>query len=85
AALIQRKAQIEGDLNLLQAKMAEAPGVAAEQGEIERQYQVLKNQYDQLLAQREQMKISSQAQNVADADKFNVVDPPTQPRAPSSP
>ncbi|MCH7861535.1 MAG: chain-length determining protein, partial [Proteobacteria bacterium] len=64
AALIQRKAQIEGDLNLLQAKMAEAPGVAAEQGEIERQYQVLKNQYDQLLAQREQMKISSQAQNV---------------------
>lgn len=85
AALIQRKAQIEGDLNLLQAKMAEAPGVAAEQGEIERQYQVLKGQYDTLLAQREQMKIASQAQNVADADKFNVVDPPTQPRAPSSP
>lgn len=85
AALIQRKAQIEGDLNLLQTKMAEAPGVAAEQGEIERQYQVLKGQYDTLLAQREQMKIASQAQNVADADKFNVVDPPTQPRAPSSP
>ncbi|MDG2532337.1 chain-length determining protein [Sphingomonas sp. HITSZ_GF] len=85
AALIQRKAQIEGDLNLLQAKLAEAPGVAAEQGEIERQYQVLKGQYDTLLAQREQMKIASQAQNVADADKFNVVDPPTQPRGPSSP
>lgn len=85
AALVQRKAQIEGDLNALSAKMAEAPGVAAEQGEIERQYQVLKTQYDTLLAQREQMKISSQAQNVADADKFNVVDPPTQPRAPTSP
>lgn len=85
AALVQRKAQIEGDLNALQAKMAEAPGVAAEQGEIERQYQVLKGQYDTLLAQREQMKINSQAQNVADADKFNVVDPPTQPRAPASP
>ena len=85
AALVQRKAQIEGDLNALSAKMAEAPGVAAEQGEIERQYQVLKSQYDTLLAQREQMKISSQAQNVADADKFNVVDPPTQPRGPTSP
>lgn len=85
AALVQRKAQIEGDLNALSAKMAEAPGVAAEQGEIERQYQVLKSQYDTLLAQREQMKISSQAQNVADADKFNVVDPPTLPRAPTSP
>ena len=85
AALIQRKAQIEGDLNLLQTRMAEQPGVAAEQGEIDRQYQVLKDQYDKLLADREQMKISSQAQNVADADKFNVVDPPTQPRAPTSP
>jgi polysaccharide chain length determinant protein (PEP-CTERM system associated) len=85
AALVQRKAQIEGDLNVLQARMAEQPGVAAEQGEIERQYQVLKDQYDKLLADREQMKISSQAQNVADADKFNVVDPPTQPRAPTSP
>ena len=85
AALVQRKAQIEGDLNVLSAKMAESPGVAAEQGEIERQYQVLKSQYDTLLGQREQMKISSQAQTVADADKFNVVDPPTQPRGPTSP
>lgn len=85
AALVQRKAQIEGDLQMLQAKMAEQPGVAAEQGEIDRQYQVLKDQYDKLLADREQMKISSQAQTVADAAKFDVVDPPTQPRAPTSP
>ncbi len=85
AALIQRRAQIEGDLSVLQSKMAEQPGVVAEQGEIERQYQVLKDQYDKLLADREQMKISSQAQTVADTAKFNVVDPPTQPRAPTSP
>ncbi len=85
AALVQRKAQIEGDLNLLQSKMAGQPGVVAEQGEIERQYQVLKDQYDKLLADREQMKISSQAQTIADTAKFNVVDPPTLPNGPTSP
>ena len=85
AALVQRKSQIEGDLNQLQSKMASAPGVAAEQGQIEREYQVLKDQYDKLLSDREQVKISSQAQNISDAVKFNVVDPPTLPRTPTSP
>ncbi|MBO9623602.1 MAG: chain-length determining protein [Sphingomonas sp.] len=85
AALVERRNQIEGDLAQLQAKLAEEPGVAAEQGQIEREYQVLKDQYDKLLADRERVKITSQAQNVSDSAKFNVVDPPTQPRAPTSP
>ncbi len=85
AALVQRKAQIEGDLSALQAKLAEQPGVAAEQGQIDREYQVLKDQYDKLLADREQMKIRSQAQTETDSVKFDIVDPPTQPRAPTAP
>jgi polysaccharide chain length determinant protein (PEP-CTERM system associated) len=85
AALTQRKNQIEGDLAQLQAKIAEEPQVAAEQGQIDREYQVLKDQYDKLLSEREQMRIRSQAQTEADAVKFSVIDPPTQPRAPTSP
>ena len=85
AALNERRNQIEGDLAQLQSKMQQDPGVAAEQGEIEREYQVLKDQYEKLLANREQIKISAQAQNISDAVKFNVVDPPTQPRAPTKP
>lgn len=85
AALVQRKNQIEGDLAALQSKIAEAPGVAAEQGQIEREYQVLKDQYDKLLADREQLKVSSSAQSVSDTVKFNVIDPPTQPRTPTAP
>lgn len=85
AALNQRKAQIEGDLATLNAKIAEAPGVAAEQGQIEREYSVLKDQYDKLLADREQVRINSQAQTETDAVKFSVIDPPTQPRAPTAP
>jgi polysaccharide chain length determinant protein (PEP-CTERM system associated) len=85
ASLTQRKMQIEGDLNLLQSKIAQEPQVAAEQGQIDREYQVLKDQYDKLLSDREALKVSAQAQTVADSVKFNVVDPPTQPRAPTSP
>lgn len=85
AALVQRKNQIEGDLAALQAKIDEAPGVAADQGQIEREYEVLKGQYDKLLADRETLKVSSQAQSVSDTVKFNVIDPPTQPRSPSAP
>ncbi|MBC9031193.1 chain-length determining protein [Sphingomonas sp. JC676] len=85
AALNQRKAQIEGDLAALNAKIADSPGVAAEQGQIEREYSVLKDQYDKLLTDREQVRINSQAQTETDAVKFSVIDPPTQPRAPTAP
>ncbi|SFJ59075.1 polysaccharide chain length determinant protein, PEP-CTERM locus subfamily [Sphingomonas sp. NFR04] len=85
AALSQRRAQIQGDLAALSAKLTQAPQAASEQGQIDRDYQVLKDQYAKLLADREQLRISSQAQSQTDAVKFSVIDPPTQPRAPSSP
>lgn len=85
AALSQRRAQIQGDLAALNAKLTQAPQAASEQGQIDRDYQVLKDQYAKLLADREQLRISSQAQSQTDAVKFSVIDPPTQPRAPSSP
>ncbi|HVJ03377.1 MAG TPA: XrtA system polysaccharide chain length determinant [Sphingomonas sp.] len=85
AALVERRNQLGDDLAQLQSKLADEPGVAAEQGQIEREYQVLKDQYDKLLADRERVKITSQAQNVSDSAKFNLVDPPTLPRAPTSP
>lgn len=85
AALTQRRAQIQGDLTALGAKLGQAPQVAAEQGQIDRDYHVLKDQYGKLLADREQLRISSQAQSQTDAVKFSVIDPPTQPHAPTSP
>lgn len=85
AALSQRRAQIQGDLAALSAKLTQAPQAASEQGQIDRDYQVLKDQYAKLLADREQLRISSQAQSQTDAVKFSVIDPPTQPRSPSSP
>lgn len=85
AALTNRKGQIEADIATFEQKMADDPAAAAEQADIDRSYQVLKAQYDKLLADREQVKLRSQAASQADAVKFSVIDPPTAPRAPTAP
>ena len=85
ASLRMRKAQLQGDLDQLNAKLAGDPGVAAEQGQIDRDYQVLKDQYDTLLTQRQQTALRGQAQTQTDNVKFSVIDPPTSPRAPTAP
>jgi hypothetical protein len=85
ASLTQRRDAINADLAKLQAAMTDNPAAAAEQASIDRDYQVLKDQYDKLLADREQVRIRSSAQTQTEAAKFNVVDPPTQPRAPTAP
>lgn len=85
AALTQRKSALEGDLAKLNAAMNDNPAAAAEQSQIDRNYQVLKDQYDKLLADREQVRLRSSVQNDTDAVKFSVIDPPTQPRAPTAP
>ena len=85
AALANRKAQIESDINAFDQKIAGDPAAAQEQAEIDRNYQVLKTEYDKLLTDREQVKLRSQAASQADAVKFDVVDPPVTPTAPSAP
>ncbi len=85
ASLQERKSQITRDLAALESKMAQSPGVAAEQSAIDRDYQVLKDQYNKLLGDREQVKLQNQVQTQTDAVKFNVVDPPTAPHAPIAP
>jgi polysaccharide chain length determinant protein (PEP-CTERM system associated) len=85
AALRIRKGQLQGDLDQLNAKLAADPQAGAEQGAMDRQYESLKSQYDQMLAQRAQVALHGEAQTQTDNVKFNVIDPPTTPRAPVAP
>jgi uncharacterized protein involved in exopolysaccharide biosynthesis len=85
ASLTMRKTQLQGDLDTLNAKLAGDPAVAAEQSQIENDYQVLKDQYSKLLADREAIKLRGQAQTQTDSVKFSVIDPPTAPRVPTAP
>jgi polysaccharide chain length determinant protein (PEP-CTERM system associated) len=85
SALAARKAQLSGDLGRLAAKQASEPGVAAEQAQLSRNYDVLKLQYDKLLADREDIRLRGDAQTETNAIKFRVIDPPSSPRVPAAP
>jgi len=85
AALTARKNQIQSDTNQLIARQDADPGVVAEQARINRDYEVLKQQYDKMLTDREQVKLRGQVQSETDAVSFKVIDPPAQPRVPVAP
>ena len=85
ASLKMRKSQLQNDLDRLNASLSTDPEAAAQQGAIDRDYQVLKDSYDQLLRQREQVALRGQAQNQTDSMRFSVIDPPTYPRTPTAP
>ncbi|MDB5689908.1 MAG: chain-length determining protein [Sphingomonas bacterium] len=85
AALGARKAQLQSDLAQLTAKQSDEPGVAAEQAAINRDYEVLKTQYDKLLGDREDVRLRSDVSSKTDTVKFSVLDPPSEPRLPVAP
>ncbi|WP_010163659.1 XrtA system polysaccharide chain length determinant [Sphingomonas sp. PAMC 26617] len=85
AALSARRAQLQSDLDSITAKLSGDPAVAAEQSQIENDYQVLKDSYAKLLSDREAIKLRGQAQSQTDSIKFSVIDPPSARRVPASP
>ena len=85
AALQARRNALQADRSELAAKQTEEPGVAAEMARINRDYEVLKDQYDKLLADREQIELRGQVETETDSVKFRVIDPPSSPRSPAAP
>lgn len=84
-ALQTRKAQIQADLNAMAAKQAEEPGLASEQERLDRDYEVLKTQYDKLLADREEIRLRGDVKSETGAIQFRVITPPSVPSAPTAP
>ena len=85
SALASRRAQLQADLNGFSARQAAEPGVAAEQDRLNRGYDVLKAQYDKLLADREQVQLRSDVSTKTDAVRVQVMDPPSAPQVPVAP
>jgi polysaccharide chain length determinant protein (PEP-CTERM system associated) len=84
-ALQARRAAIEGDLAKIAADQAANPEIATEAQNISRDYDVLKQQYDKLLADREALKLRQTVENGPNPVKFQIVDPPSTPRKPTAP
>jgi len=85
AAATARRNQIQTDLAQLGSRQSSEPGLAAEQERIGRDYDVLKQQYDQLLANREQVRLRSDVQTRTSPLNIQVVEPPSVPGSPAAP
>jgi uncharacterized protein involved in exopolysaccharide biosynthesis len=84
-ALQSRKASLMAEIARLSAQQYGEPAVAAEASRIGRDYDVLKEQYDKLLRDREALRLRGQVETERDAVKFEVIDPPTMPASPAAP
>jgi polysaccharide biosynthesis transport protein len=85
AALSARRAQLQAEMVQFQSRQVAEPGVAAEQQRLNRDYEVLKAQYDKLLGDREEVKLRGSLQSDTDSIKFRVIEPPTSPQSPAAP
>lgn len=84
-ALSARKMQLTGDIARITSQQIQNPGVAAEYDRINGEYSAMKEQYDKLLAQREQVRLRGDVQTETDAIKVELLDPPTKPTSPAAP
>jgi len=86
AALSARKGQIQNDIVLISARQTAAPGQQIDQARIDRDYDVLKDQYNKLLAQREAAKLKvDAAAGKTEGVQFRVIDQPSLPKRPAAP
>ena len=83
--LQNRKAQLDADLNRMVSQQVSEPGLATEQEKLNRDYDVLKNQYDKLLSDREEVRLRGDVQSETTGTTFRVMDPPALPSVPFSP
>ena len=85
AAATARRNQLQSDLAQLTSRQSTEPGLAAEQSRLTRDYDVLKQQYDQLLGNREQVRLRSDVQTRTSPLNIQVVEPPSVPSVPAAP
>ena len=84
-SLNTRRASLQSEVAAMTSNQISNPAVAAEAQRISRDYDVLKQQYDKLLQDREQLRLRGQVETERNSVKFEVVDPPTTPRGPAAP
>ena len=85
SALQSRRAALQSDLAAKTAAQITNPELAAEAQRINRDYDVLRQQYDELLRDREELRLRGEIKTEREAVKFEVVDPPTTPQTPAAP
>jgi polysaccharide chain length determinant protein (PEP-CTERM system associated) len=85
AAATARRNQLQTDLAQLSSRQSTEPGLAAEQTRLTHDYEVLKQQYDTLLGNREQVRLRNDFQRTTSPINVSVVEPPSISSAPAFP
>lgn len=85
AALTARRDQIRDGLEAIESQRRTNPGSLAEQQQLDRDYLALQTQYNQLVADRERVRLRGDVATETDSNTFRVVDPPSMPGAPAAP
>ncbi|HEX3971898.1 MAG TPA: XrtA system polysaccharide chain length determinant [Stellaceae bacterium] len=85
AALQQRVSDAQAAVKRFDALAVTAPSIEAQAQDIDRNYDVLKKNYDELVSRREATNLSQAADTKADQIQFRIVDAPQVPLAPMSP
>lgn len=85
ASLQRRLADATAERDRLQEIARGAPGLQAEYLNLNRDYDVIRKNYEELLGRREAMRIAQAAEADADKIKVQIVDPPQVPQNPVAP
>lgn len=78
-----REAEIEAER--LSEMASIAPSIEAQFADLNRDYGVMKKQFEELLARRESARISQAVESTGDSVKFRIVEAPAVPALPSGP
>ena len=85
ATLTEQIADKTAERDRLDAVARGAPGLLAEYTDLNRDYDVLRKNYQELIERREAMRIAAAADTDAEKVKLQVVDPPQVPQLPVAP
>ena len=85
SSLTRQVADARSECARLEQIARDVPTVQAQSSNLNRDYDVLRKNYEELLARRESMRLSDAADTEADKVKIEVIDPPQVPQIPVSP
>ena len=85
AGLRTRRATLQAELAQLTSQQSLEPGVASEMEKLNREYDIAKDQYDQLIIAQNKARLRDNIGIETDAVKFSIIAKPTLPTVPSAP
>lgn len=85
ASLERQLRDVQAEVERLENLLRTAPQLQAEYVNLNRDYEVLRKNYEELLARREALQIAGAARTDADRVRLEVVEPPTVPITPVGP